>query len=720
MYVVGRLRKHTTNVSQVLSAFFASATVTCLVIVMGYLSNSLPLAAEHNEVDDNISAIYQNSFFHTKIVTPVACGFTALVSRLISFARRSKAPKPARKPFTREQRAAALARFILALSDQQLVTGLAILIGAIANWCRITLYEFQMATCLAWFSMTTHLLTLDILKGYFIRHRTLRHWRVVGVVLNLLLLIFAVIVLNISWLENRGAAALVNPVQCVFNFAGGLATRNDQSYLIGLAMDGFVIVLNLVLTFWVVLPAYYWRIYVLYREDTFAALRQEAILIAHSPAYLRLSNSAVTPTSNINMAARVTPRTSLHDFWVHRRIRNLQDCHPTRRRLSQIIACVERETYESHPEHWVPEKKEPSRFMRFKRRWLPNFPNRYILRYDSAYLSKFPVMIFLFVRGLVDIVLLRWYADMKLAEATRRMDFGQVTAVFLLVLPVLTGLEVLSGESHLLVRIEILTIVETSNPDGDSNFNSFSPLSVVAATAGMGNNSTEEYTSAYIASQNASVQTIASDSTGSTWRTANENIEQEIAAGPSQRSQHLNVSGQSMTLNNIASRPYTSTPSIRFTSPVTIVPPTLPDARQYPKVCTATRFLLFDSLHSIIVGVLSPLPIWFVTIALLGWYFMYYALITLICWNITAEDACWYEKRMSGIARLLEHTEDLDSKLSDTSRRSSLDTALSSRTPSQRSAIGEQPEENLVVSIVRQDTEADIGITTPQSQHGEE
>ena len=61
-------------------------------------------------------------------------------------------------------------------------------------------------------------------------------------------------------------------------------------------------------------------------------------------------------------------------------------------------------------------------------------------------------MIFLFVRGLVDIVLLRWYADMKLAEATRRMDFGQVTAVFLLVLPVLTGLEVLSGESHLLVR----------------------------------------------------------------------------------------------------------------------------------------------------------------------------------------------------------------------------------------------------------------------------
>ena len=236
----------------------------------------------------------------------------------------------------------------------------------------------------------------------------------------------------------------------------------------------------------------------------------------------------------------------------------------------------------------------------------------------------------------------------------------------------------------------------------------------------MGNNSTEEYTSAYIASQNASVQTIASDSTGSTWRTANENIEQEIAARPSQRSQHLNVSDQSITLNNIASRPYTSTPSITFTSPVTIVPPTLPDARQYPKVCTATRVLLFDSLHSIIVGVLSPLPIWFLTITLLGWYIIYYALIMLICWNLTAEDARWYEKRMSGITRLLEHTEDLDSKLSDRSRRSSLDTVLSLRTPSQtRSSIGEQPEENLVVSIVRQDTEADIGMTSPQIQHDE-
>lgn len=52
---------------------------------------------------------------------------------------------------------------ILAFSDQQLVTGLAILIS-IHIKSDITVYTFRVATSLAWFSSTIHLATLVVLK----------------------------------------------------------------------------------------------------------------------------------------------------------------------------------------------------------------------------------------------------------------------------------------------------------------------------------------------------------------------------------------------------------------------------------------------------------------------------------------------------------------------------------------------------------------------------
>jgi hypothetical protein len=52
---------------------------------------------------------------------------------------------------------------ILAFSDQQLVTGLALLISIYIKG-DITVYTFQVATSLAWFSSTIHLATLVVLK----------------------------------------------------------------------------------------------------------------------------------------------------------------------------------------------------------------------------------------------------------------------------------------------------------------------------------------------------------------------------------------------------------------------------------------------------------------------------------------------------------------------------------------------------------------------------
>ncbi|KAF1995262.1 hypothetical protein P154DRAFT_393041, partial [Amniculicola lignicola CBS 123094] len=58
----------------------------------------------------------------------------------------------------------ALTRFILSLSDQQLVTGLGILVAAVSNQCTLSGAEFDIALSLAWFSATVHLVALDVLQ----------------------------------------------------------------------------------------------------------------------------------------------------------------------------------------------------------------------------------------------------------------------------------------------------------------------------------------------------------------------------------------------------------------------------------------------------------------------------------------------------------------------------------------------------------------------------
>jgi len=55
----------------------------------------------------------------------------------------------------------AVSRFILALSDQQLVTGLAILVSGVARQRNLIAWEFYMVLSLAWSSTTSHLATLD-------------------------------------------------------------------------------------------------------------------------------------------------------------------------------------------------------------------------------------------------------------------------------------------------------------------------------------------------------------------------------------------------------------------------------------------------------------------------------------------------------------------------------------------------------------------------------
>lgn len=64
----------------------------------------------------------------------------------------------------RERRIACFNQFGLSLSDQQLVTGLALLVIIVSSQLTLSGHEFSVAHSLAWFSSTTHLATLDVLR----------------------------------------------------------------------------------------------------------------------------------------------------------------------------------------------------------------------------------------------------------------------------------------------------------------------------------------------------------------------------------------------------------------------------------------------------------------------------------------------------------------------------------------------------------------------------
>lgn len=74
----------------------------------------------------------------------------------------------------------ALQNAVLAFSDQQIVTGIAILVSAYVQLsCGLQVYHWQVAVDLAFFSSITHLTTLTCLRNYFRKRKSLRTMRLI-------------------------------------------------------------------------------------------------------------------------------------------------------------------------------------------------------------------------------------------------------------------------------------------------------------------------------------------------------------------------------------------------------------------------------------------------------------------------------------------------------------------------------------------------------------
>jgi hypothetical protein len=82
-----------------------------------------------------------------------------------------------------------LGKVILGFADQQLVTGLSILIAGYVKYCETSAYHFSIVTDLAWLSSVTHMLSVSCMRDYFAKNPGIRDSRAIGMVCFLIILV---------------------------------------------------------------------------------------------------------------------------------------------------------------------------------------------------------------------------------------------------------------------------------------------------------------------------------------------------------------------------------------------------------------------------------------------------------------------------------------------------------------------------------------------------
>jgi hypothetical protein len=128
--------------------------------------------------------------------------------------------------------------FIKALGDQQLVTGLVIIVAGLATRCSISCYEFSIVTNLAYFSTLVHVLYLDVAREE-LQKSTFSLICRVGMSLCFMILFSFAFILN-SIRVSSSSVSSGNALQCVFQMREaemGVATTL-------IALDMIVLMIN--------------------------------------------------------------------------------------------------------------------------------------------------------------------------------------------------------------------------------------------------------------------------------------------------------------------------------------------------------------------------------------------------------------------------------------------------------------------------------------------
>lgn len=119
----------------------------------------------------------------------------------------------------------AIEEAVLMFSDQQLVTGIGILVSGYSQIdCALSTYHWEIVVYLAWFSSLTHLTTLTALRALFRKSYTLAYWRVFFIGCTIVLLATALAPTGyvsrsttVDYFANGTPAS--PPISCLFSTA---------------------------------------------------------------------------------------------------------------------------------------------------------------------------------------------------------------------------------------------------------------------------------------------------------------------------------------------------------------------------------------------------------------------------------------------------------------------------------------------------------------------
>jgi hypothetical protein len=144
---------------------------------------------------------------------------------------------------------------ILSFSDQQLVTGLAILVAGYYEMLNnnLSLYHWNIVVYLAWMSSAVHIASLTLLKDAFNKRPMLRNIRVAGMLALLILLILAMWPLRrFRMIEDSDEI----PVRCLWGSRPWDSLYNNEQQLAYYSSTD----LNWALSITMLLVAYVWKL----------------------------------------------------------------------------------------------------------------------------------------------------------------------------------------------------------------------------------------------------------------------------------------------------------------------------------------------------------------------------------------------------------------------------------------------------------------------------
>nr|POE80005.1 hypothetical protein CFP56_08071 [Quercus suber] len=138
----------------------------------------------------------------------------------------------------------ALQKAAIIFSDQQIITGIGILLAGHCNiGSGLSAYQWQIITYLAWMSSNVHLTTLTLLREWLQLNTVLRRWRVTGMVILMVLLFCALIpTRSKSWVSviqndiwtpygsNDEGRALGTPVSCFWGATVSASPNQDAPW----------------------------------------------------------------------------------------------------------------------------------------------------------------------------------------------------------------------------------------------------------------------------------------------------------------------------------------------------------------------------------------------------------------------------------------------------------------------------------------------------------